>query len=131
MPFEVTQYQDKPVIISTLTRPFHFDSDTRLLNIEGVKLIDSIGEPVWSIVDFSALDITFSELTVALSSFAKASPGEIKQRVIQFVFVGEDDMASIAAKGVQQDQYGNTASAVFETLDEAIQYIAGAEDSPL
>jgi hypothetical protein len=123
MPFEVRQYNNLPIIISVISRPFDFIADTKTLNVEGVKLIETIGRPVWSIIDFSDLGITFGELTLGLSTFTTSVAPNIQKRIVQFIFVGDSEMASIAAQGIQHDQYGGLPATEFATLDDALVFI--------
>jgi hypothetical protein len=108
----VEQIDDQPIILTTITRPFDFEADTRALHLDGSALIDTIGDQVWSIMDLSQLNMSFSELMIGMAMTATDTAFGMDSRTSHLVFIGNDAMVAMAALGLKQDQYGGIFNAL-------------------
>jgi hypothetical protein len=125
MSYTVEKLKDEPIIIFTIEKGFKFEQNTGTVQLEIADAIEGLPKPVFLITDFSQIDMTFSELVLALGTARSGDAGSFSDQRLRNVFVGHDDMVDLAAKSLFQTQYGKIPVLVFSTLDEALDYAHG------
>lgn len=128
MSYKVEKVRDKPIIIFTIEQGFKFEKSTEDVQQEIASIVEGLTKPIFLITDFSRIDMTFSELVLALGNARSGVAGSFSDQRLRNVFVGHDDMVDLAAKSLFQTQYGKIPVLVFTTLDEAIAYAEGMLD---
>jgi len=114
---------DEHIILINHTPDFDLFTDVDLVAVDAIKLLDSQSEPVYFILDLSAVNASLESVTVGI---AKASLGENKlfhhPKIKQVVCVSTDEFLQLAFKGLSSAVYGHINVAVFSTVHEALTH---------
>ena len=124
MPHTIRRLPRESIIVVTYEEPF----DYTMANFETIfrevgKLAEGIEGPIFAINDANGLKLNFSTLVTALTNalFNPISKYPGSDRTIGLL-VGKGMLFDILQKAVGRKQHGELKMAVFETLEEAIEY---------
>lgn len=124
MAFSVERVPDEPIIIMTILRRYDFEKDAPEAHTEVDRLLEEIEGRAYLITDYSQIDLTFSQLVVALGRATRGETGSASDpRIRQNIFVGEGEMVDLAAESLLQTQYGKLPVVVFPSLEKALTYV--------
>ncbi len=123
--YEVEKLRDESIVIFTIKKGFKFDKNTEEVQLEVAAAIEGLPKPIFLVTDFSQIDMTFSELVLALGNARSGDAGSFSDPRLRNVFVGTDDIVDLAAKSLFQTQYGKIPVLVFNSRDEAVAYARG------
>ena len=121
MAFIVKNYSPEPIIAVTIVPPHDPAADIVGAGREIQQFAASIEGPVFAIMDMSAVHSTFGQVVQGLD-VASHSKSEMIDPRIQSIFVGSDDMLSLAVQSAAQQQYGGARMPLFSSVDAALAH---------
>ncbi len=130
MPYHITTplIEDRPYILVTYLPPLNPIEDVKNGLIDQIKLLKEwTSFPAYVIVDFSRVNLSFSEVVTGLGQVRATVLGEqLNQYEMVTVFVGNNEMIQMAAQSAGQKQYGGFQMKVFPTLNDAETFLKEA-----
>ncbi len=123
MPVHVEKLPDLPVIV--LTYEGHMDVETvKSAFVQSVVIAASLPGTVYRISDVRKGEGSFTDVINIIKSIRESALGSSADPKIKGVFVGGHQLARMYADFLKQEQFGSTAIPFFQTIDEALEYIA-------
>jgi len=125
MPIEISRLPNEPIILMTFSGGFESDALTNAFR-RSVELLDEIGAMAYRISDVRGVESDprgLGELFKALREVRKDKAGSSADPRFHAVLVGGNTLASIYANVMRQNEFGNVQLPVFQTVDEALDYI--------
>lgn len=123
MPIEVTREADRNIVIATYSDPFSPEDVVKTM-AETTKHYDPNGEKLYSVSDTTQLNLSFSDLVVALASATTHADGwRIGAPNSVTIFVGSADLLLMGREALKQEQYGAVQVELFEDLVTALNWI--------
>lgn len=124
MGFTVEKLPDEPVVICTLLPPFDPIQDLPSFFAQIAQTIEGLEEPIYRILDLCAVQLSFSDITLALAEETRSAlPGTLADpRIRSVVVVAPGTMQEFGAMSTQQLQYGERSSHIVTELDVALAY---------
>ena len=113
---------DSPIVVVSLQPHADIDREVHEIAAGVADLLDEAGGPLIVIHDFSAFDISFSEMVQKLASESQGLPGSLSDERVIPMFVGHSSMVELGAQSFAQRQYGDTVILLFADLDDAVDY---------
>ena len=113
---------DSPIVVVSLQPHADIDREVHEIAAGVADLLDEVGGPLIVIHDFSAFDISFSDMVQKLASESQGLPGSLSDERVIPMFVGRSAMVELGAQSFAQRQYGDTVVLLFAGLDDAIDY---------
>lgn len=125
MSVTVSMLPSEPILVAVITAPFVPEDDMPVMLRDIKTLREQVTQQVVIIIDMSAVNINFTTLADAL---AMARDQIRKEREAgatlpgRYLFVGSDDLVSIAADAMTQEQYGGIGGMLFASYDDALAH---------
>jgi len=117
---------NEPIVVATMHEDFNFARDTPAAAQALSEILDSFHEPVYYVNDSRALKPDFSSLVTALAQVTRGDLAVFKHPNIREILVVTDSsLLALAAKALQQAQYGGMSASVYGSVDEALDYARG------
>ena len=92
-------------------------------HIEGKVFLESINEPMYWITDLRAVAITMNSIMEGSSQGARGEePFWHHPLIIEMLFISDNKVIKVAAKGLNTVSFGNLSVKVFDTLEDALAY---------
>jgi hypothetical protein len=111
-------------IVFRLLPGYDFDKDSQKAQKDIAALLDQIkAKPIYLVTNFSQIEMSFSDLVLQLGNNTRGREGSISDKRVRNLFVGTDELVSLAADSLIQTQYGKLPTLVFPTEEEAIRYV--------
>jgi hypothetical protein len=116
-------FGDEPYFIATYTTPFDIAVDYGLILKTAQELSDrrkaqNLPYKVYYVSDVRQINLTFGQLIEGLAMVRQSEAG-----VMKAVIVGSTEMTQLAAKAVQQKQYGSREETkIFDNVPDALAY---------
>ena len=124
MTFNNELLQVDNTLISTWYADFNFKTDIKAFIEEIEVILDAQSAPIYLVHEFQDTKLSLSDI---ISGASMASRGEASvfhhDMVTQVIFVTQSRTLQLAAKGLNTVSFGNVDVKVFETLDEALDFI--------
>lgn len=126
MPAQVKHYSDEPIVVITLPADYNLLTDLPKAVPEYLKLVDALAEPVFWIVDASAIKFTVQEITTGANLLTRSeNPLYHHPKIRTVIYVTPNEALQAAAQGLSSEAFGRVAMRVMSTLDEALEYVRG------
>lgn len=122
MPVTVEQYQDEPIIMASFSGLLDFDTVREMFAISA-DLIDAIGPPVYRITDWRGISSTFSDMMQIFREAGQGFPGSSTDPRLHPVMVGRTEWSRLTRDAMLQEQFGGIDIPIFETVEEALEYV--------
>ena len=124
MSYTVEFAEVEGILTATWYQGFDFKQHITNFVKEIEDILDAQSAPVYLIHAFDNVKLSFSDI---ISGASMASRGEASvfhhKMVKQVIFVTSDRTLRLAAKGLNNVSFGFVSVKVFETLDEALDFI--------
>lgn len=124
MSYTVEFAESEGILTATWYEGFNFKTEINKFVKEVEDILDAQSTPVYLIHAFDNAKLSFSDI---ISGASMASRGEASvfhhKMVKQVIFVTADRTLRLAAKGLNNVSFGFVSVKVFETLDEALDFI--------
>ncbi len=123
MAFAIRKYSDEPVVVVTVDLPLdRFQSNVHLLGTQVDQLARRFDSPpLYTIIDASELDLSFSDILLLIDEFSQGTPGPFANPRVYPIVVGTHPMIGIGVKKVRQRL--ELQVPWFSTLGEALDHI--------
>lgn len=122
MTVEVSTLPDKPVVLATLRGQITLD-DARYIFQQTHKLRQSMPDHIYRLTDVREATSSFSEIIQIIRSGADDLPSATNDPTITVVFVGKSQWSKLFIDAMRQQQFGQVTIPLFNTLDEALEFI--------
>jgi hypothetical protein len=121
---EVERLNGEPIIIARFGADYDMASGFSESRMVVEKAFGARPEPVYYILNLSALKFSFSELVMRLADLTNEKTGPYRSPFLkEIIFVTESDLGKVAADALQQEQYGARKSKFFSSEEDAIKYV--------
>ncbi len=127
--FEIKVLPDLPAILGTWHDGFKFAEHGEQFSIEASALLDAQTSPVYYILDFSRLENpTMDGLVLAANRGARGAKPNLHHAMNRgtLIIIEGSPFSRLAAKGMNSNIFGNVKIRLFESLDEALDYVRAA-----
>ena len=128
MPVEVSALPDKPVVLATLRGQITLDDAIHIFK-RTHELRQSMPEYIYRLTDVREATSSFSEIIQIIRSGAGDLPSATNDPTITVVFVGKSQWSKLFIDAMRQQQFGQVNIPLFNTLDEALQFIENDMES--
>jgi hypothetical protein len=122
MTVEVSTLPDKPVVLATLRGQITLD-DARYIFQQTHELRQSMPDHIYRLTDVREATSSFSEIIQIIRSGADDLPSATNDPTITVVFVGKSQWSKLFIDAMRQQQFGQVTIPLFNTLDEALEFI--------
>ncbi len=122
--YSVKQLGTEPIILLTVTNPFNpLEEFGPMLKAVSELAKNIPGPVVWRLVDSSALDLTFDDLTNAMYMDTRSGDGSARDPRLKSVWVGSSELIRLAVDSLKKPIYGNVDAKLFSSIEDARAYI--------
>ena len=119
MAVDINILPDEPVIVFTIQAPVDGEKDARTTSEKAIEFAHELGQPVYRIVDFSQVNVTFTDILMGIS----AGTG-VPDDLVHTYMVGSHELVRLAAESSAQEQYGGGIQVqLYASIDEALDAI--------
>lgn len=124
MTIEWLELPGEPIIVITVYPPLKVTDDAVGSFQHVVEFKRKTGGHVWRIIDFSRINMTFSEAVIGMAS-ERDIEGGINDPDVSTIYVSSANIVKMGVKAFQeQAQYGKTnLIGLFGSLDEALNHL--------
>lgn len=123
MSVQVEKLPDLPVIV--LTYEGHMDVETVMSAFaQSAVISNTIEGSVYRISDVRKGEGSFADVVGIIKAIRESAVGSSADPKIKGIFVGSHQLARMYADFLKQEQFGSTAIPFFQTLEDALEYIA-------
>lgn len=122
MPITITTEPDKNIVIATYSDPFS-PEDVAKTMAETTKYYDPNGQKLYSVSDTTRLNLTFSDLVVALAGATRSDGWNVGAPNSVTVFVGTAELVKMGREALKQEQYGAVQVELFEDINAALAWV--------
>ncbi len=113
-----------PAFVTAFSKDFSFEHDLTSYRVEVARLLDSLAEQVFYVMDLRNLHFDFGEMAAATNLAARIDTANFQHpSVWQVIFVTKDSVWADIAAGMNSDVYGYLTIPVFESVEDALTYI--------
>jgi len=125
MTFDVKKLPDAPAVIGSWYEGFKFMEHGDEYSKEANAVLDEQKEPVFYILDMSELHtISVNGVMEVANRGAKVFTSSHHHAMNrETIIVSQKNIIKLAVKGVASPAFGNMEIKLFETLDEALNYV--------
>jgi hypothetical protein len=124
MSYKIETLTGEPVILLILTQDAAISEDMPKSGAEIRTLLDQASEPMFFIMDMSAMQISLDDLILGSNLGARGEqPLTRHPHLKEMLFVSSSKMVKLGLKGLNTLAFGNMKVKAFDTLDEALAYV--------
>ncbi len=118
------QLPGEPIIVLTMYESFSAADDLPEVLDRLREMLDSAEEPIYFINETLQLKVSLSDIINAASLIARGEGAIYHHPNMKEVLVVTDKkLIGLSAEGLRSDLFGNVPISVFETLEEALDYV--------
>jgi hypothetical protein len=124
MSYTFTQLPGEPIIVFKAHANYDVQAEIQSVLHDATALLNATKEPVFQIVDFSAMPgIDMEDLMVGTSASARGEESPFHHpKVRETIFVTNNPAFTMTARGLSNEVYGNLYVPVFENYEDALAY---------
>lgn len=123
MSFKVEKLPDEPIIVATIHEDYDLVNEIPLSDRAVRDILQTVDEPQSYIIHFE-LQLSFDEILLGATKVARGQdPLWHHPYIKQVILVSNDASMKISAAGMSADMFGNLNIQVFETLEDALDYV--------
>jgi hypothetical protein len=123
MSFTLQKLADAPAILLTLSSGYNLFVDFPKSYAAVYEMLDSVDEPVYYILDLSALSLDMNLIMQGASSTSRGSQASFHHPKVKAVLmVSPAEVIHVAAEGLRTEIYGNVEAKTFYSLEDALAY---------
>ena len=129
--YQLSLMHNPSILITTLSRQFKITEHLPAYIDEVRAELNILEIPVFLVIDATHLQISFSDLIIALRLIAHPkNPVALVRHpsIRQIIGVSEHSLVKMGINTLTQKDYGNLPAKSFPTLDEAFAYIQDVAD---
>lgn len=125
MSYSTEKLPDLPVVLATLHSDYDHAQEGEAAYAEEIAMLDAQSEPVYYILDIKEYSPTLDVIISGTNWGGKQGnmPTVRHPNVVKPIVISQSDIVKLAVKGVKTVTWGYTDIKVFETLDEALDYV--------
>ncbi len=113
----------EPIVVAHLHADFSLANETQSSIVETRRVLDSVDEPIFYILDLSNLTINIHDLISGTNSSSRGEdPLWHHPNIREFLVVSQSKLIQLAAAGLNSVSFGNLEAKMFGSLDEALAY---------
>ncbi len=122
--YTLEQLPGEPIIVLTMYESFSPADDLPEILDRLKEMLDSAEEPICFINETLRLKVSLSDLISTASLVARGEGAVYHHPNMKEVLVVTDKkIISLGAEGLRSDIFGNVPISVFETMEEALDYV--------
>ncbi len=122
MPVKVSALPDKPVVLATLLGQITLDDATYIFQ-QTHELRQTMPEHIYRVTDAREATSSVADMIQIIRSGADDIPSATNDPTITIVFVGKSQWSKLFIDAMRQQQFGQVHIPLFNTLDEALEFI--------
>ena len=123
MTYSVEKLPDEPIVISTISASFSMDQYEQFLD-DLTELLDMQTEPVYHVTVVNKHSFSFQEVLVSTNRSSRGpNPILHHPNLAGMVTVTTNKIIRLASKGLNSEIFGNIHIDLFETMDEALDFV--------
>lgn len=125
MPIQVTRLPGEPIITAVFEEPADFHAEVPAMFQRVIELRDTIedSDRYFFIMDVSAARLSFSDIVFAMGESRIARDQRRDDLPVTTLMVGSGPLLEMAAKAMNQRQYGGYGMRLCTSMDEALSVI--------
>ena len=122
--YTIEKMPNEPVIVMKVHEdynpPQHMGEGAKALN----RILDKSGGPVFFIQDLTRMKVDFEDIVVGAATIGRGNTAPFHHpNIRENIAVTQDPIIRMAIEGMATDVYGNVHVIIFDTLDEAMDYV--------
>jgi len=124
MSFDTKLLPNEPILLQIWNADFSFKAEAEEVEKQAKEILDSVDEPVFYIADMRAARLTLEDVIAGANQTGRGAEPIFKHpNVRQIIFISENRILELGAKGMRSPVFGGIDVKVFKTLDEALAYV--------
>ncbi len=124
MPVQLQKLPGKPVIIATFHQRIR-PKDVRHMFKKTATLLQTHGGPLFRIVCFEDVKISFAEMLMLTTVASQIRPGATGDPRVYPILVGDHPLLDLFRETMAQEPFGNVNIPIFNRLETALLYVNG------
>jgi hypothetical protein len=121
MSIHIEHIDTDPIVVITFQAPISMPDDPMKALEAGAKLKHKVGGRICRILDFSNVQLNFSDMMLGMS-FEKNQEGGTYDPDVANIFIGSDDLVKFGVESLSSQEHykGANVKGLFTSRDEAI-----------
>ncbi len=122
--YEIEKLPGEPILVCTLSETWSVSNDLSATIDQITEHLDAADEPLYYINDVSGgLKVDLKDVILAANQAARGSSAIFHHpNFKKFLMVTDLKLFELAVRGLDSEIFGNVPVAVFQTLEEALEY---------
>lgn len=126
MSYTVKVLPEGPVLLFQAHTDFNPKTETDPSSQDVLATLNTIDQPVFHILDWTHFTPDFADLSQGAAASAFGENAAFHHEMVkEIIFVTQNPMMRMVAENMQTEVYGNLSVRVFETMEEAMDYVCG------
>jgi hypothetical protein len=122
-PFHIEKVPDLPVLRITLNSTYKARAHQRASTVAVNEYMDQMSEKVFLLYDMGNVKVDWGEMIMGLADARDAYKEGEHRNYRETVIVVRNMLLKMGLRALGQQQYGNMRVTIFETVDEALDYV--------
>jgi hypothetical protein len=122
MSYTIEKLPNEPIIVQVLNEDYTFGNEAAPSMAELTKLLDAQPEPVWLIMDMSAISLSLDDAIQAASMSTQQFKLLKHRNAQESILVSDSRLIKLMAQGMNAPIFGNITLKTFETRGAALAY---------
>jgi len=124
-PYVIEDHPTLPVMMTRFEEDFVFAENAVDYTVTVKKKLDSLSDPVYYLFDLTKWKVmSFAEMMQAAAQAARGKDSNFHHPMNrQTLIITQDTLVSKSAEGMQGAAYDNANIKIFESVDEALDYV--------
>ena len=122
--FHVELLPGEPILLFEVTEEYATARDWPEGDAATRQFLDQAREPLYHLIDLTEASFTLDDIVVGVNKLSRGTAALWKHpNILDLIFVTDDATIQMAAKGLDSLMFGNIEAKIFETREEALEYI--------
>lgn len=118
---EVQRLPGEPIVIACFLDPFDATKEPSEVFRQIFDLRDGIEDDhYYTVIDVTSVKGDFSSMVLTLGEAAKVLRQRTSDKQVKLAIVGSGTLVELAAKAMEQDQYGSRKVSLFTSMEDAL-----------
>src|SRR5687767_12851994 len=120
MTFKFERLPNEPIVIGTISNPYHAMDDAMGLAVELNKVLEEMPGQIYYVADMAELNVSFAELTVGLATAYRTPGSPYASPRLKTFPIGSAAMIKFGVEAAsQQSNYGKQEIQLYGSREEA------------
>jgi hypothetical protein len=125
MTIRVEKFPNEPIIYTDASGDYNLREDGKIVLETQLKLLDEQPEPVFHLINTVGSRLTLDDLMVGLQMSNQQRSLLHHPNLREMVVIVNSPMLKLAGKGLNSPVFGRLKVAMFDTMEQARDYIRG------